>query len=292
MSRNKKKTIFISGARGFVGRHIKNYLNKDYKLFTPDKKTLNLNNIKFVKKYFKKCRPDIVIHLAASTKSYLKKVEEKKNQINDTYNTTKNLVKSINPECKLVIFFGSMEEYGNIKSPFKESQFVNPVTNYGIYKHKSYLYVSKYLKKKNLNYIWLRPSLVFGHGDNKDRYLGHIIQSIKKKKIIKISPGTKKRDYLYIEDLCKIVGLIIKNKNINYRCILNVSSQNYITLNKIPNLIEKILKKTINFRIVKKNEAQINLLLSNKKLKKLFPNIKFNKFVYSLKKTLRYEELL
>ena len=222
MRRNKKKTIFISGARGFIGRHIKNYLNKDYKLLTPDKKTLNLKNIKFVKKYFKNCRPDIIIHLAASTKSYLKKVEEKKNQINDTYNTTKNLVKSINPECKLVIFFGSMEEYGNIKSPFKESQLVNPVTNYGIYKYKSFLYVSKYQQKKKLNYIWLRPSLVFGYGDNKDRYLDNIDQSIKLIKNNLKNRGPDSQNSIILNEELQPIKEVNKTKNLIIASRLNI----------------------------------------------------------------------
>ena len=79
---------------------------------------------------------------------------------------------------------------------------------YGKYKYKSFLYVSKNLKKKDINYLWLRPSLTYGYGDNKERYLGYIINSIKKNnKQIKIKPGNQIRDYIHVNDLCKVLNL-------------------------------------------------------------------------------------
>ena len=148
MSRNKLK-IFISGANGFLGRNLIKQLIKNYNLLTPNKKKLNLTNNISLKNYLKLERPEIIIHLASSTKFKLNYTDEKKNQITNTLNTTKNLVNCINSECKLIIFFGSIEEYGLSIIPFKENQIPKPISMYGKYKYKSYLYVSKLLKKKN-----------------------------------------------------------------------------------------------------------------------------------------------
>ena len=192
----------------------------------------------------------------------------------------------------MVIFFGSIEEYGNIKYPFKENYKPQPISEYGKYKLKALKEVQKILNKKNINYLWVRPSLTFGKYDNKERFLGHIIHSIKNKKKIEISPGTKKRDYLYIEDLCKIIRLIIKRKNEKFNYVLNISSQNYVPLSRIPSIIERILKKKIDYKLIKRKDVQSNLLNSNSKLKKLFPKIKFSNFYKCLKKTLKYEKLI
>jgi dTDP-4-dehydrorhamnose reductase len=77
MSKNKLK-IFITGSKGFVGTHIKNTFQKKYQLLTPNKKILNLNNSLQVKKFIDKNRPDMIIHLATSTKFKKKKFNEKK----------------------------------------------------------------------------------------------------------------------------------------------------------------------------------------------------------------------
>ena len=291
MSRNRLK-IFITGSKGFVGTHIKNTFKQKYQLLTPSKKILNLNNVLNLKKFINKNKPHIIIHLASSTKFKKKKLNEKSNQIYNTFNTTKNLIKNINPDCKLIIFFGSIEEYGKAKCPFQEKQTVKPVTYYGKYKYKSYLYISSYLKKKKINFIWLRPSLIYGFGDNKERFLGHILESIKKNKNFSIMPGNQVRDYIHVDDICRVLSLLILNYKRKYNFILNISSQNYLKIKYIPEMIEKLINRKINYVIKKPNIKEIDLLSSNKKLLNLFPNLKFMSFKKGLIKTLKDHSIL
>jgi nucleoside-diphosphate-sugar epimerase len=291
MSRNKLK-IFITGSKGFVGTHIKNTLIKKYQLLTPSKKILNLNSTLQLKKFIDNNNPHIIIHLATSTKFKRKKLNEKKNQIKNTFSTTKNLIKNINSECKLIIFFGSIEEYGKAKCPFKEKQIVKPVSYYGKYKYRSYLYISSFLKKKGINFIWLRPSLIYGHGDNKERYLGYILNSIKKNKNFYITPGNQIRDYIHVDDICKVLSILLINYKRKYNCILNISAQNYIKIRSIPFMIERLIKRKINYVIKKTKKKEINLFNSNKKLLNLFPNLKFMSFEKGLIKTLKDYSIL
>jgi len=291
MNLNKLK-VFISGSTGFIGKHLKKNFENNYRLITPNKKKLDLNNIIQVKNYLKICKPDIILHLASSTKFKINKSNEKINQIKNTFNTTKNLVKSLNPECKLIIFFGSIEEYGKSKTPFKENQIPRPITYYGKYKYKSFQYVSKYLKKKNINYLWVRPSLTYGDGDNVERFLGYVINSIKKKRKIIIKSGNQIRDYIHIDDLCKVISLIIQNYKKNYKCILNISAQNYVKIKSITHLIEKFIDKKINYELIISKKKQINLYSSNIKLLKFFPKLKFMSFKDGLIKTLKENLIL
>ena len=287
--KNNINKILITGAHGFIGGHLRQKLSKFYKLEVPTKKKLNLRNKKKLGLYLKKIKPNIIIHLASSTKFKKKNYLEKKNKFLNTYKTTVNLAEKINNNCKLVIFLGSIEEYGEIKTPFKEQFKPKPISYYGKYKLKSYLKTEKIMKKKNINYIWLRPSLTFGKNDNKQRFMGYIINSIKRDKIIKIAPGDQVRDYLLVNDLCNVIYLLVKNYSKRYNCILNISAQNYVKLNEIPSTIEKIIKKKLKFKILSKNNKKINLLNSNKKLLRMLPNLKFFTFKKGLKKTLTFE---
>jgi GDP-L-fucose synthase len=59
--------IFITGANGFVGSHLKEYLNNlysEYVLFTPSSKELDLANEEAVDSYILSNNIDIIIHLA------------------------------------------------------------------------------------------------------------------------------------------------------------------------------------------------------------------------------------
>ena len=79
--KNKIKKILITGANGFIGKHLKKKLFKLYKLDTPSKKKLNLNDKKKLKLYLQKTKPEIIIHLASSTKFKKKKKFRKKKSI-------------------------------------------------------------------------------------------------------------------------------------------------------------------------------------------------------------------
>ena len=59
--------IFITGAGGFVGTHLKEYLQntyEDYLLFTPSSKELDLYNTNEVDQYIIDNKIDIIIHTA------------------------------------------------------------------------------------------------------------------------------------------------------------------------------------------------------------------------------------
>jgi len=290
--KNNLKKVFISGSNGFIGTNLKKNFKKRYNLITPSKNVLNLNDNKNLYLYLNKSKPEIIIHLATSTKFLKDPKKEKINQYTNTFLTTQNLVNNINPECKLIIFFGSIEEYGNINTPFRENAKLKPLSYYGKYKVLSYNFIKKSLDKKNINYLWIRPSLTYGMGDNKERFLGHIINSIKNNKSFFIRPGNQIRDYLHVNDLCKILIKIISNYKKEYKTILNLSSQNYIKLNKIPIIIEKIIQKKLNYKILNSDTIDINLLNSNKKLLKLFPNLKLTTFKNGLIKTLKDEGII
>ena len=71
---------------------------------------------------------------------------------------------------------------------------------------------------------------MFGPNDNSKRFLGSIFHNLKNNNRIHIKLGSQIRDYLFVEDFCKIIYkevLFFKSKNYN---LLNVSSGNWILL--------------------------------------------------------------
>ena len=76
-----KKKIVVTGGTGRFGEILKKYKTK-HNLFFPTKNQLDILNIVKIKKYLKKVKPDILIHLAGLSRPM---------KIHDT-----NIQKSIN----------------------------------------------------------------------------------------------------------------------------------------------------------------------------------------------------
>jgi len=225
---NKQK-ILITGAHGYVGSYLSNYLKKkSYKIINLQNKFYDLSDLKIFKNVLVEYQPNIIIHLAARTIPTIRTKKEDKLQYKNTTLPVINLVKCIKytTYLKKIIFFGTIEEYGLAKLPFLENVKTKPISSYGIAKAKALRYVKKKINNK-IKYIWLRPSLIMGGNVNKKRLLGTLFYSLKHNKKKKININSQVRDFLYVNDLCKFLELLIKKRNINLKGnLLNVTAEN------------------------------------------------------------------
>lgn len=284
--------ILITGSKGFIGTNLKKDLNNKYNLICTTRNELNCSKYNEVKKFINDLNPDFIIHLASTTNNQMKIT--KKNiydQYQDTYLSSINIAKTVDSNCKLVIFFGSIEEYGLNKLPLTERLTPNPITEYGKAKFKAHMEIKKILENKNVNYTWLRPSLMYGPFDYSNRYLNRIIESIKQKKTLSLRPGNQIRDFLFVKDLIKVLECMLNNPFLKYET-LNISPASKIYLKEIPSLVYKLVNYQNSINILPKIEKEYDLYMSNQKLFKFFPNLKFTSFEVGLKETLLFHDLI
>ena len=128
---------------------------------------------------------------------------------------------------------------------------------------------------------------MFGPNDNNNRFLGSIFYNLKNNNRIHIQLGSQVRDYLFVEDFCKIIYkevLFFKSKNYN---LLNVSSGNWILLKDLLSLLKKkIPKNKFCFIITNKSYDKSKLINSSTFFKKIYPKFRFTPFNTSLNKTI------
>ena len=244
-----KNSILITGATGFIGKHlIKKIPNYNMAV---DQNGKNID-LRIREEVLKIKKVDIVIHLAGkipSEKNYSKNVFFEHNFLG-TLNILEYCVKK---KVKKIIFVSSYV-YGNPKkNPINEKYEVKPHNTYAKSKVLSEEICKIYAKKYKIEIIILRPFNIFGNLQKDNSLISNIIKSIKNNSHITIINKNNKRDYLFIDDL---IDAIIKL--IDYKCkfeIFNIGSGKSYSFENIVQLFEKENKMKIKrkYKISKKN---------------------------------------
>ena len=274
------KKIFLTGSTGFIGKNLKQFLSLKYKVFSPSHQQLDLLDSSKVDNYFKKNNPEIVIHTAFVGGP------RNNNNKNLVYPNQKMLVNLLKNEkyFKKLIFLGSGAEYGrdrNLKK-IKESDFGQIVPNdeYGRSK-----YICSRLIEKNKKSINLRLFGVYGkYEDYKIRFISNAVLKMLFNLPISINQNVV-FDYLYINDLVKIIDYFIKHKSKHQ--FYNVGSGKSIDLKSIAKLILKLSGKKLPIKIFKaglNKEYTANVA----RLKKEIPNLKFTSLNKGISELIEY----
>lgn len=229
--------IFITGINGFIGSHLKEYLNNLYSryvLFTPSSKELDLVNEEAVDNYILSNKIDIIVHLANKggdrTSINMKNITEYNLRI--FFNIAKH-----ERNVKKIISFGSGAEYGKHKPivDAKENDYLDsqPLDEYGFYKSIT----SKYIEKSE-NLVQLR---IFGAYGEYENYRFKFISNAIVKNLLKLPIIINKNvyfDYIYIDDLLKMIDWFIHNEA--KEKIYNISTGKKIDLISLANLVNEI----------------------------------------------------
>lgn len=247
----KRSRVLITGASGFVGRNLSEYLGREgleVHAFTHRK--LDLLDAAAVAAKLSSVNPGTVIHCAAFGGN--RKAEYHGANTDVVSNNLRmffNLARSLKPGMRM-INMGSGAEYDKRRDLVKvrEDNFDEcvPADDYGYAKYV----ISRYIEKTD-NIFCLR---IFGlYGKYEDYTYKFISNAILKNLLglpIVINQNVK-FDYLWIGDFCRLVGefLRIKPKHRHYN-ITPVQSADLLTLagivNKTGSSTIKVLKKGFN----------------------------------------------
>ena len=282
--------ILISGGTGFIGKNLVNYLiQKKYNVMVIGRKVdyenivnlkkqiFDLNNLNNDYKEIIKYKPDAFIHLAwEGIPNYTKELS-KKNYYN-TISIVKNLLNYTN--CTKIISTGSCWEYndGNVEGKCKEDMFVEPQKPFSIYKNKIFNEVFEIADKKKILFNWLRLFYVYGPGQKKEALMPMLIEKIKNKKKLNIDFPANVNDFIYIDDVVKIICKFLEYNIVSG--IYNVGSGKGVEIKKILKIIDSKINYNDNFTSeflskVNENKRNQNFYACTKKLSKILKNFTF-----------------
>lgn len=229
-----KKKIYITGAGGYIGKNILQFLQTKYIIFAPSHKDLDLLNSEAIERFLQRILPDIIIHCAVVGGSRSEEYEQ--GMLHDNLRIFLNILRC-ESYYKRLIHIGSGAVYDKrypiIKAKETDLGKRVPVDEYGFYKY----ICANYINKSN-NMVDLRVFGMFGEGED---YRYRFISNAICRHIFGL-PITMDRDvyfdYMDIQDFVWIVDNFIRHKS-RYTSY-NIGTGKKINLHTIADKINKI----------------------------------------------------
>lgn len=298
----KKEKILVTGANGFLGKHLISRLkDKNIEFYPSSSKKFDLTNSSDVYRLFNKVKPTIVFSLAAKVGGILanKKFKADFYKINSLINTyTFEMCKKF--KVKKLINVGAGCGYPlNLKEPLREEEIWNGFPQsesapYSLSKKMILIQSIAYKEQYGLNSITLIPSNLYGEYDNFNLEESHVIPALVRKfyeaknfgKRLNVWGNSKvSRDFIHASDVAN--SLIIAAEKYSKILPLNVCLGRQAEIGKIVEILKDIsgYKKKI---IWQKNKpvGQKSRKMSQKNQKKFLPDWKAEIQIYQgLKKT-------
>ena len=231
-----KKKILVTGGEGRFSKILKQK-NKSLNLFFASKKQCNILNIASIEKIVKKIKPDIIMHCAGLSRPMDIHEKNISKSIDLNIIGTANITKVCEKNDIKLIYFSTGYVYEGKKGNYSEKDPVKPFNNYGLSKLGGECAVSMYK-----NSLILRITMTEKPFPYKNAY------------------SNLKSNFMYHEDLIKILPKIIKKKG-----ILNVGGKSQ----SVFQFAKKYNKKIMRIKANSKTKLPLNQTMSLIKLKKI-----------------------
>lgn len=230
MENNMKKKVVVTGAAGYIGRHVVKYLlNQGHEVIAVDlaHKGLderatysNVNIFSGDKDIYEQLgSPDVCIHMAWKD-GFIHNSKEHMENISDH---VRFLYHMIDGGCKDISVMGSMHEVGYWEGMITADTPCNPLSQYGIAKNCLRQSLMLYAKDKDVHIHWLRAFYILGDDYKNASIFTKLLQAAEEgKKEFPFTSGKNQYDFIMVQELAaQIAEASIQEK---YDGIINVCS--------------------------------------------------------------------
>lgn len=264
------KNILITGALGFIGSNLTNYLVTKYSSYNiyaldfmdypaklehitvsnyPNIKILygDIKDMNMISFYLKQYNIDTILHLAANSH-----VDNSfGNSLNFTLNNiygTHVLLECAKKHNKIEKFLhmSTDEVYGTIyEDSVDEKAIFDPTNPYAASKCGAEFIVKSYGYSYKFPYIITRCNNVYGKNQYPEKLIPKFICNLLKDEKCQIQgTGKAKRTFIHVEDVCRAIDLIIHKGKLQE--IYNIGSDNEISVIDFAYKIIKLVKPNIS----------------------------------------------
>lgn len=207
--------VFITGATGFIGRHVVGQiLNDGHDILALTRvRSANERNTKYIHWIYgdlgdfrsfipaiKSFNPAVVIHLAwegIPDFSY----EMCKHNLDNSLQLINFMVNET--ECKKIIVSGTCLETGKKIGTCKESDGVNINSIFAWAKYSLYSYTDYLCRNQGIVLIWFRLFYAYGPGQRRESLIPMLFEMLRKREMPAIKNPLNANDFIYNEDIAE-----------------------------------------------------------------------------------------
>lgn len=305
------KKILILGGWGFLGQNLsKVFNNSNYEIFLESRRTgCDILNEKNFKNVVSKINPDIIINAAAHVGGVGYVSKKSADVCSDNTMMFVNIFKvisEINPNILLINPLANCSYPGETLDILEESNWWdgivhNSVESYGNTKKIGFILSECYKKQYGVNTINLLVPNAYGPFDYTDEERTHamngiILRLIKAKRenenqFTIWGTGTPIREWVYMEDVAKIIKYIIDNNITNLPNPINLGQENGVSITESVKMVQESLNTNLEIVYdVSKIDGAPKKIMSNKLFKQFFPDFNFTEIKEGIKNTIEYYE--
>ncbi len=265
MSSLSGEKVFITGATGFIGSNLtRRSLERGAEVFINIRNTsdtwrirdilnevnpipVDITEYEKLKDSLKEIQPDVIFHTAAYGGSADQKNTEKIIETNII--GTVNLIRSCRDiNVNLFVNTGTSSEYGMKNSAIKESDLLEPVTEYGVSKASATLFCQTSAVTQNLPIVTLRLFSPYGPYEQKTRLIPSVILAALQKTNPRITSRQFVRDFIFIEDVLDAYEAVIDVKNASGK-IFNIGSGQQHSVGEVVDTVIDLLGNEVTYEV-------------------------------------------
>jgi GDP-L-fucose synthase len=301
------KSILVTGGTGLVGNGIK-AVSKDYhekyNFIYISSKDYDLTSFDQTKAMFEKYRPNYVIHLAACVGGLYKNMNNKVEMLEKNLMINYNVVKCSHDYKveKLISCLSTCIFPDKVTYPIDESFLHNGPPHhsndaYAYAKRMLEIHSKAYRENYGDNFICVSPTNVYGPYDNFNLEDGHVLPALihkcylakeDNKDFIIRGTGAPLRQFIFSEDLAKLMMIILENYN-DDNLILSPPESDELSIKDLATCIAK--EFNYDQRIVfdsSYSDGQYKKTVSVNKLLSAIGDFQYTKIEDGIKKSVKW----
>lgn len=281
-----KKTILVIGGNGFIGTNLSYMLAEEgndvisFDLVRPARENPKIQYIEgdfFDDQILEKIteKVDVIIHAISTVNPGNSNQQYMRGYAKDFIQTIKLCELVIEKGIRMIFLSSGGTVYGNPKEqPILEDIRPQPINHYGNIKLCIENTIRTFNTQLHTKMLIARISNPYGPGQDYHKGVGFIDAALKKAmahETIEIwGDGKTERDYIYIEDACKMVASLIDYKG--QEDVFNISINRGASQNEILDIVKNL---GIDFNVEYKESRSVDakrIILDNRRIREIYPN--------------------